>query len=419
MNSSIVSLTGLQCFFTISSIKNVMNRRVNSSFVMRDSVCDIQKSLTSALKRLALAVVDLGVSEGLCGEGTPEIVAHFNDSIVEDGDVLYFLSADLSVNGILPPFKSLSRTRRYYGTGEFELCYSDGDGSPPDGAVYVYSPLYGDTALIDSVSASLSEEGERLCVLRGRSLEAVLASRVISGEETYSGGVEACARYLAGKYAAGSGGIPRLELGGLAGIQGEITFSSIGDNLCERLFSLLAPFQASFRVRCDFDNAALIFEVWQGNDRTSAQNVNGLAVFSDSFGNVAACAYDRSLYPYNRVYVDAYDGGAVYDLSTSLSDRRELYIFASKLRQGELSASAYQALLEDYAKERLAAVNKKPSLELTFNTASHPCCREGFDLGDLCELELPSVSLSANARLTELRERRSEKGYSLNGGFTL
>ncbi len=328
----------------------------------------------------------------------------------------YFLAKDLSVSGIMRPIKKLLKHARFFSAGDIELGFY---GKVPSDSHYLYRVKTGECFIIDNYEYSLSEGGEMMCTLFGRSLEAVLCDRVITGDEFYSGNVENSIRQLVSRYAIDcESPIPTLVLGEQIGLEGDLLFLGSGKTLSKRLYDILSLFGLSYKIRCDFENARLVFELWQGGDRRWNCPDGRCALLWDKRGNIADYSYKRSHLPYNRIYVCSSTHTVCYDISDG-KDVRELYFYAHDARKGNMTDSEFKDYLVGVGMEKLASVNKKATLEISFDTSAYPKYPSAFDVGDLCDIIIAPVDGAFEGRLAELEERVSDGKRILKGKFIL
>lgn len=328
----------------------------------------------------------------------------------------YFLKKDLSVVGITHSIKRLLKHTRFFSVGDIELCFY---GKVPSDSHYLYRVKTGECFIIDSYEYSLADGGEMTCTLFALSLEAVLCDRVITGNELYRGKVEGSVRQLVSRYAIDcESPIPTLVLGEEIGFDGELSFSGRGKTLSKRIYDVLFLFDLSYKIRCDFENGQLVFELWRGKDRRWSCPDGHCALLWDKNGNIAEYSYERAHLPYNRIYVYSSAQTALYDISYG-KDVRELYFYAQNVDKGNMTDSEFNDYLISFGMEKLASANKKASLNVSFDTSAYPKYPSAFDVGDLCDIIIAPVDGVIEGRLAELEESISDQSKTLKGKFTL
>ena len=332
---------------------------------------------------------------------------------MKNGCDFYFLKKDLTVSGIIRSVKEIDKYARFFSAGDIELSFF---GTVPQSSHYIYRVKTGECFIIDRYSYSFDEGGEKLCTLFGRSLEAILCDRVITGNEVYRGNMESSIRQLVSRYAIDCiDPIPSLVLGEELGLAHEFSFSGRGRTLSKRLYDILSPFDASYKIECDFENGKLIFSLCRTGDRRLSNGEGDCTLLSDQKGSFAEYSYQKSHLPYNRVYVYSSGQTAVYDISES--DVREMYVYAQNAQKGEMTDSEFNDYLVSYGMEKLAAANKRPSFEVTFDASAYPKYGDGFSVGDLCDVKIAPVRGIIYGRLSEINEHVTASGTVLKGKF--
>ena len=129
----------------------------------------------------------------------------------------------------------------------------------------------------------------------GRFLECLLERRVIPQRMELAGTAEQICRTLVDQMAIHpqepARAIPKLALGAEKGLGTETTCQCGGETLLEKLQELCQSQELSFALRYDYENDEMLFEVWQGLDRTQGQSDNSWAVFSDQYENIQSLSY--------------------------------------------------------------------------------------------------------------------------------
>ena len=215
-------------------------------------------------------------------------------------------------------------------------------------------------------------------------------------------------------------GISQVKLGELKGIGTSVTVTATGDNLGDKLYEIEKTQELSHRLRYDYLNNDLIFEVWKGKDRTDDQTENSWAIFSDSFYNVKNAVYDRDESEYkNFAYVAGEGEGSArvivgVDLRSSADEeRRELYVDARDLQstyqddagdEHTYTADQYRALLRQRGLEKLAEYQKIETVNSDVDPNANLTYGVDFDLGDLCTYRYADVGIETTKRITEIQE---------------
>ncbi len=332
---------------------------------------------------------------------------------------LIALDSNFDTIGGIPLFSTLIWVRRYEKPGYFELYTSKDYFSILDSARYLYRNDADELGVIDEVNYAQDKKGNKEAYAKGNFAEILLADRVIPSMTVIEGNVETAMRRLVAREAISPSDtgriIPRLALGGVSGIPGELHMQATGDNLSEKLYDIGNTYGISHRVRYNYLGNRLEFEVWQGKDRRDSQEENSWAVFSNSFCNIKDVVYCRNGSSYkNFAYVAGAGEGtarviATVDLRKPGEDRKEIWVDARDLQQedGEgniIPLGAYRAQLAQRGKEKLAEYRKVETVNSSIDPRANLVYKKDFDLGDYCTYMNTEVMISADKRITEVME---------------
>ena len=331
---------------------------------------------------------------------------------------IYALGADFEILAVCVPYTNLQWNRRYYEAGEFSMQVAR-DRYDPSWR-YIWSPSRPEVGMVQKVAYS----GEGLAgtvQVSGFFAEKMLDDRVcfpryVGDEPTTE---EAC-RAIFSKFA---GDLP-ISLGSAnAPLVGDRTRSDFSDDeLGSKLYSILETREASCRVRYDFERNELLFEVWQGLDRTQGQSENPWAVFSTAWGNLSgeSVSYDESAYR-NVCIVPAYEGDdgietvtVTVDVSAEGERKRQMVLDKrSSKPESDQSLSEFKEALAQEAREKLA--DKQVEFEVDAKVSAG--YMESYDLGDRVSVEVPSVGMSLDARVVEVDEVFKSTGHEVTPVF--
>lgn len=181
-----------------------------------------------------------------------------------------------------------------------------------------------------------------------------------------------------------------------------------GEYLGWKLYDILKPSGMSYRVLYDFVESTKRFEVWSGLDRTE-ENVEGNnpVIFSTKYGNIREpnILIDETEYK-NACLVT--NEQTVNDTSTYTSrvvflpddgDTEYSFLYEqSGLNKNDYTDAEFMTALDNEASNALAEHIRTINVEFDAMEGSYEYMKD-FDLGDLCSIEIPEMSLSAQARL--------------------
>lgn len=180
------------------------------------------------------------------------------------------------------------------------------------------------------------------------------------------------------------------------------------DELGKKLYSTLQPFEASYRVKLNYDTSQLVMTVWQGLDRTQAQSVNPPKIFSTEFGNIESKSvnFDDSDYKnYAIAVVDSNDEGRelgyfFVDMSSGGYKREIVYDFRGRKASSDKPYEDIEALKQE-VKERLLERQRIEEIDIDVSQEGY---MEDYDLGDKCDIVLNDPAISLSARIVEIYE---------------
>lgn len=225
------------------------------------------------------------------------------------------------------------------------------------------------------------------------------------------------------------------------GIGGEVSqhrgsaTQHVRDNtyLGNKIYHILKPSGMSYRVVYNFENNEKYFEVWTGKDRTSEQTENNPVTFSTRYGNIKNpdVLLDNSTYKSGCIVVSSKNDGensstyirALLDLDELQEDNAFLFLSSStdindfKNEDGSINTDGYyQALDSEGRTEKNSMWTRTMNVEFDALVGSYEYMRD-FDIGDVCNIEIDEVGISANARLIGCYEVIKSGGWLLTLEF--
>lgn len=321
---------------------------------------------------------------------------------------------------VVDAYSSLQWIRRYYRVGEFELHAPVEFCDVLKAGFYVHRADAIETGIIDDdFSYEMNDQGEESVIVKGRFLNALLGDRVVERTRNLSGNAEAVLRSLVNAYVINptdtARKIDKLILGTLNGVGSKVNTQVTGDSLMEYMYKLCLEQEISWLVRHDFLQDKLIFDVWQGLNRSVGQTINNQAIFSRDYENISGESYRLKKDDYkNFAYVAGAGDGAARIVETvnvmqSGERRRELYVDARDLQQKDdagnsITETAYRAILRQRGLEKLKEHTIVENIDTAINQFGNLEYKKDFDLGDLCTVINPRIGYQVDQRITEVRE---------------
>lgn len=321
--------------------------------------------------------------------------------------------------GSIPLFRTLIWTRRYEKLGCFELYTSKDYFHLLNTGRYLYRSDADELGVMDEVNYSQDENGANGSYVKGNFAETLLAKRVIDTLMNLTGNVESSMRDMVQKTAVNPADSDRkighLSLGEVAGIQASVDLQVTGDNLSDKLYEIGNTLEISHRIRYDYLEDVLLFEVWQGKDRRDTQDENSWAIFSNSFYNIRNVIYNRNESSYkNFAYVAGAGEGSdrvivTVDIRQPGEERSELYVDARDLQQedgngNKIPIDSYREQLKQRGKEKLAEYRMVETISSNVDPNANLVYKKDFDLGDYCTYVNTETGISTDKRITEIME---------------
>lgn len=311
--------------------------------------------------------------------------------------------------GRIDDFLSLQWTRKYYDVGNFECNLSNEYFSLLDQASYVYRPDCNELACLENIESTLNAQGSRELRVSGKLVEVLLNDRVIESECDFSGTEAQIAQSLVKKHFVDSGKkrVSFIELGNVFPLSSNISKQYKDGNIMEIIYELLKEKNLSQRLRFDYMRSKLIYEVWQGKDRTTDQNENEWMIFSDNNETISEFDYSRDISDQRNVCYVVGDNLTV-EVDRSQKDRRKEMVLKSsssrkKEDESEMSEEEYYELLYQEGIEELESRKTAEKFNGTVHNV-HLKYREDYDLGDLCTCYVVEIGKIADKRIIEIRE---------------
>lgn len=328
----------------------------------------------------------------------------------------------LQRRGIIDVYRSLIWTRKYKEAGTVELhaalntrnlnLLQEGNILAMTGSV--------ESAIIEGMAAN---DYSNEITATGRMLSAGLARRGIKTvvnitNQTY----EAAMRQLVDVAAISAANpLPRLELGETKGIGDTVTLQVSYKDLYTYLCKLSACSNLGFRVRADFKNKVLYFEVYEGKDRTDKQTGNKRVTFSEVYRNLNKATFTTNSQNYKTHAVVFGDGEGVartvleatIDPAATGWDRRELMVDARDISCDDLTTAQYNAALIQRGTEKLAECGIVECLEAVTLPEVNFQYKTDYDLGDIVTVHKKAWGLKIDKRITEIQEIYENGGFQI------
>ena len=345
---------------------------------------------------------------------------------------LYIFDKELNFKGILESYFSLIWTRKYSKCGDFELHCSLTEKTlsllQRGNVIYKKDDL--EAGYINYRNLKQDTTGKEVLVLKGKFLTGYLGRRIIWGTENLSTTAELAMRQLINNHAINPANTDRkidmLTLGDLKGYANNIDKQVSYKNLLETVEEISSTDGLGIRTLLDIENKQMIFDIYEGLDRTAEQSENAPAIFSREFENILEQEYTDSFNNYRNTVLVAGEGEGserefvIVGQSTGL-DRFEMFVDAKDLQSTDgdttIPIEQYREMLVDRGKSKLAETKEIKTFESKINLNSNLVYKEDFDLGDIVTCTSKKWGITIDTRITEVEEVYEPTGKQINVVF--
>lgn len=341
---------------------------------------------------------------------------------------LYVFDKELNFQGIIESFFSLRWVRRYSKCGEFELHCSLTSETlnllQRSNVIWKKDDL--EAGYVEYRNLKQDAEGKEVLVIKGKFLTGYLNRRIIWGIENLNTTAELAMRQLINNHAINPANTDRkidmLTLGDLKGYTNNIDKQVSYKNLLETVEEISSTDGLGIRTLLDIENKQMIFDIYEGLNRTAGQSENAPAIFSREFENILEQEFTDSFNNYRNLALVAGEGeGTARQFVTVGSgtgfDRYELFIDARDLQQEDMTNEEYEAVLQNRGQSKLAEMREIQTFESKININSNLTYREDFDLGDVVTCTSKKWGITIDTRITEIEEVYEETGKQINVTF--
>ncbi len=350
---------------------------------------------------------------------------------------MFILDTAYQAVAVLDTFQSRIWTDRYNRYGDFEVyipaimpvCSFLQEG------YYLYSPDLSDRMMIiEDIQLKCDPEDGDFYTVTGRSLESILARRVIWGYREITGNLQEGVKALLNENVINptktTRKIPNFEF--RASTDSRITSLTLdaqyfGENLYEAIAAICDEKSLGFRVLPNFTNGGLIFELFKGTERALDQTENPYIIFSPDFDNFISSNYLETTSSYKNValvgadgegsarkYVEAFEG----DGEPSGLSRRETFTDAYGVsKDEETTEEDYNKQLKQKGLEELADLKVTKAFEGEIDSSRQYVYGRDFGIGDVVQVT-NSYGQSGKSRVSEVVMSEDDTGFIITPTFT-
>ena len=316
----------------------------------------------------------------------------------------------LELQGIVDEYSSLIWIRRYQMPGEFELRTPY---TPESKAIikpgYIVQKYDGRAPSEAGVIEYLYMTEDEI-IAKGRFLESYLDRRLIKETSYYSGKVETSLRRIITEMAA----IPLLSLGESAELTETLRFQATYKPVLSIIEKACKSTALGFRIRPDFANRALYFEVYKGVDRTAEDSEK--VIFSEKYDNLLNESYtyeDTNLKTKAYAVQTINDVRTVYEVGGGTGlDLREVLVSTSVDTQDQSTADIRASMITQ-AERALDARTINESFTFATDAESPFTYRVDYDIGDQVLVKHSAWGIELELRISEIEEDYENGGREI------
>ena len=323
---------------------------------------------------------------------------------------IYVLNTAGNIIAVMDNYRSLIWTKRYFTSGDFEL-YICADKKLLD-YLKIDNMLMRDdddsVMIIEKIRITSDRENGDFFIVSGRSLESLLARRIIWNQTNISTNNPPSAIYsLINENTQSARTLQGLTVDDTFSMTGSLNVQFTGTNLLEAITIIAKKFGFGFKISKD-----LVFSCY----RRGKVNVT----FSQEFDNLISSDYSVDYTNYANCVLVAGEGEGTARKKTNVGNnisgrkRREIYVDARDLstNDGEISNEEYYAKLSQRGSEKLNECQIITDFESQIEPQATYKYKQDYNLGNIVTTE-NQYGIRNNPRITEIIESWDENGYTV------
>lgn len=273
------------------------------------------------------------------------------------------LDRDFVAVGIVENFQSFIWTDRYCSYGDFEIYTPLGSAFLNDIQIgyYLWNAESEHMMIVEAINVTTDVENGTFIKITGRSLESILARRIVWAQTTISGNIQNGVKRLINEAIINpSIAIRKIDNfvfedstdPNITGYTFEAQYT--GDNLYDVIVDICNDIGCGFKVVLN-ENKEFVFSMYHGVDRS------GDVIFSNEYNNLITTDYLNDFTEFKNVTLVAGEGEGTDRKTVVVGtaeglDRYELYTDARDLstNNGQIPLATYQSQLTQRGNEKLS-----------------------------------------------------------------
>lgn len=336
--------------------------------------------------------------------------------------------------GLVNQFTSFMWPTTFRGYGQFNLTCPVNDEMRElmKEGYWIWCDGSKQAGIIETVRAENDDDGTFMYEVSGFTLEYLLTTRIVWG--TYNANniyVSTAARQIVDQAFIDPSDSNRklsyLQLGEDPVAGGKITKQQTGSEVYSVLDEMLSDVGLGFNIVFDPTKQLLTFDIMQGVDRSTSQNVNDIVVLSTDMEDILTSAYEVSIQDEKTIaFVQGEDSGSNRKSATAGDekkvgfDRKEMYVDARDLQSDSTSGSPmtdseYTKAMKQRGLEKLSDFVRTESFESSIRVFSGTQYKFGVDyfVGDTVTMQDARLGVQVDAVISEAEEDYDDS-YALN-----
>lgn len=323
---------------------------------------------------------------------------------------IYVMNTAGNIIAVIDNYRSLIWTKRYFTSGDFEL-YLCADKKLLD-YLKIDNMLIRDNddtvMIIEKIQITSDWENGDFLIVSGRSLESLLARRIVWNQTNISTNNPPSAVYsLINENTQSTRTLQGLTVDDTFSMTGSLNVQFTGTNLLEAITTIAKKYGFGFKISKNF-----VFSCY----RRGKVNV----IFSQEFDNLISSDYSVDYTNYANCVLVAGEGEGTARKKIAVANnisgrkRREIYVDARDLstNNGEIGNEEYYAKLSQRGNEKLNECTVITNFESQIEPQATYKYKQDYDLGNIVTTE-NQYGIRNNPRITEIIESWDENSYTI------
>ena len=306
--------------------------------------------------------------------------------------------------------------RKYYESGQFSVQVMASDYSAD--MAYIYTNDRPELGVVQCVE--YSDEGHMVSI-SGYFYEKKLADKIIYPALSRYG---TRASYVALAVSTYKSDIPRLVVAEYEDSGEKVQKQETGATLEETAHSILKVDEKAYRCRYDLEKDVMMFEIYQGKDRTQDQTENNFVTFSRGFRNLKNVSAKDDSSNYKNYFVVGGSGEGteriyeIVDLSGG-GYQQQLFLDCSYeiYDPDNQTLDEYKNILHQKGLEKAQSYVDIHNIEFDTFVNCGAQYLVDYDLGDKCDIVIEELRKSYQARIIEILETWSSGKHTVTLTF--